>query len=475
MVEAKDLDFGSSSAEREERLDEWFIETDEFRKVSEGKIDFILGLKGSGKSSIFRILPQIEKENLLIIQGNSLKGVAEYELLSPITGKNIVEDFRNVWKVYLSLIIGQKLLKKFDELSEDEDLDKIKKILEDLGVSERSGLIGFLHKVKESIPNVEVNAEYFKFNVKSEEKKFSYSKLLETEQRFLENNSLKCWVLFDRLDEFFTQDFDKRKSALEGLLFSYSDIGHLENIKMKIFLRTDIFDTLRFENKDHFTSSTIRIKWGIDELMILISKRISKNKEIVHMALGIDTIGDITKKVAENLFYTVFEDFVESGLRQSTTLNWIHKRILDGQGIATPRDMVNFCIMTRDEQTSIKHLVKTGRLISGKALKEAFTKFSEHKLQDYLFSVFPDIQNLVEYFRGSERPKFSQDELRKILKNGEDELIKIRKLYSAGFLSKIGDKPVENTEYFEVPFMYRPILGIKTFGPKKSQDYGKSS
>ena len=314
---------------------------------------------------------------------------------------------------------------------------------------------------------IEINTEHVLFKMKSGQRKFNYSRLLEAEEAFLKNRNIKCWVLFDRLDEFFTTDLQKRKMALEGLLFANSDIGNLSCIDFKIFLRTDVFDTLEFENKDHLSSSIVKIDWKVDDLLMLISKRLAKNRDIVSDAMGIKQEVEVNYRVAEILFNTVFENTVEKGQRQATSLKWIYTRLLNGQNISTPRDMIYFCCEAKNNQIKFGYPLETGRLISGRAIKEAFPKFSEHKLKDYIYSVFPDTKDLIEKFRGSERPKFSLERLKDMLRNGNDVLTKIRKLYETGFLRKIGNRPVENTEFFEIPLMYRPVLGIKTFGPKK--------
>ena len=49
-------DFGSSVAEFDSRLQEYFLETQVYRDFVAGKIDIVSGDKGTGKSAIFRIV-----------------------------------------------------------------------------------------------------------------------------------------------------------------------------------------------------------------------------------------------------------------------------------------------------------------------------------------------------------------------------------------------------------------------------------
>lgn len=465
MVLLRDLNFGSASAEKD-KLEDWFIETDAYRRIKNGDIDFILGLKGSGKSSIFKMLPNEQTEDLLIVQANNLQGPTEYEALVPISSEDTLNSFKNLWKIYSAILIGQAVLNKFGEhYSEDERLRKMRVELQGIDVVEKGKLAEFWSYLKERAPQIRISAEWLSFEWQSQTKKFRFFDFLRWTNEFLSDRGVKCWILFDRLDEFFNQDEQKRKLALEALLFSYSDMGALDHIGVKIFLRTDIYDTLRFENKDHFSSSTVRITWGMDDLLKLISKRLAQNQDLLYQATGVGGPVDITPKVAENVFYTVFEDTVERGSRQSKTLPWVYKRILNGQNIATPRDMIVFCIEAKNLQAEYGHIVKPNRLISGRAVKSAFPRFSEQKLTDYLYAVFPETKPFVEKLKGADRPKFSIGQLKLMFQNGEDALVKIRKLYEVGVLGKIGERPVESTDFFEVPLMYRQALGIRTVGP----------
>ena len=50
------IDLGNSVAEFDEALENYFIETDIFRKIQQDDVDIIAGDKGTGKTALFRIL-----------------------------------------------------------------------------------------------------------------------------------------------------------------------------------------------------------------------------------------------------------------------------------------------------------------------------------------------------------------------------------------------------------------------------------
>ena len=50
-----DLSFGTSVAEFDEDLENYFVETNTFREFIKGNVDIIAGDKGTGKTAIYRL------------------------------------------------------------------------------------------------------------------------------------------------------------------------------------------------------------------------------------------------------------------------------------------------------------------------------------------------------------------------------------------------------------------------------------
>lgn len=50
------------------------------------------------------------------------------------------------------------------------------------------------------------------------------------------------WIVLDRLDEIVVNNIDLENLTLKGLLLAYRDLSDLSNIKIKIFLRDDIYN-----------------------------------------------------------------------------------------------------------------------------------------------------------------------------------------------------------------------------------------
>jgi hypothetical protein len=72
----------------------------------------------------------------------------------------------------------------------------------------------------------------------------SVDKLAELVNAALEQSNYQIWVLLDRLDVAFVESHDLEKNALRALFRVYRDFANFDRIKLKIFLRSDIWDRM---------------------------------------------------------------------------------------------------------------------------------------------------------------------------------------------------------------------------------------
>jgi hypothetical protein len=88
------------------------------------------------------------------------------------------------------------------------------------------------------------------------------------------------YVLLDRLDEFvIKEDYMIQKSLLEGLMACYRNFSSTTQIRIKPFLRTDIFNRLDLSGlgTDKILSKTIHLKWESSDLRVLMARRLAHN------------------------------------------------------------------------------------------------------------------------------------------------------------------------------------------------------
>src|SRR5690606_29211793 len=92
----------------------------------------------------------------------------------------------------------------------------------------------------------------------------------------------QAWVLLDRLDVAFAENVELESNALRALFRVYLDLLALSNVKLKIFLRTDIWARITsegFREASHITRH-VTITWNRSSLLNLVVKRAVHNETI---------------------------------------------------------------------------------------------------------------------------------------------------------------------------------------------------
>ena len=161
----------------------------------------------------------------------------------------------------------------------------------------------------------------------------SIDELLADANTGLRQLDFSIWLLLDRLDVAFVQHEQVEKNALRARFKAYLDMKHLEQIALKIFLRTDIWDRITeegFREASHITAS-ITIIWNRPSLLQLTMRRILRNQAIANY-LGVDptvVFGDVAAQ--EALLTRLFPDQIDAG-RNPKTFDWMLSRTKDGSG-----------------------------------------------------------------------------------------------------------------------------------------------
>ena len=123
----------------------------------------------------------------------------------------------------------------------------------------------------------------------------------------------------------------------------YRDIAEHEAIKLKIFLRSDIWARITeggFREASHITRFVV-LEWSQASLLNLIIRRMISNRTLVE-AFAVDreqTLRDFDAQ--QELFYRVFPAQVQQGSRKPSTLDWIISRCADGTGKTAPRELIH--------------------------------------------------------------------------------------------------------------------------------------
>ncbi|MBF6437658.1 P-loop ATPase, Sll1717 family [Nocardia cyriacigeorgica] len=484
------LDLGSSVAEHDQLLQQHFVETQTFKMLLESKVDIVAGDKGTGKTAIFRIL---KERYASYEQLNDVEVVAAFNPAGTPVFQRLIEtevlaeeQYIGVWKAYFLSLAGNWVLNLGDGDFSDS-MRELDKLLVSVGLRSAD-------ETPQTIFSQVVNRLKRLFRVTSVENtpslsadgmpvlgaKVDFSEsggddtvvtdlvrqddALQLLQKVLGELDFKLWLVVDRLDEAFQARPALERPALRALLRTYLDMLDLSNVRIKLFVRRDLFSRIiegGFVNLTHINARRVDITWDDDDLFTLLDRRFRGSTEFVNYL-------DAEDLEPADVFNRVFPSQVDPGDRKPVTWTWILGRIRDGNGVKPPRNLIDLVLKAqqaqiRQEDRSPRRMSTKESLITSDALKRGLEALSAERVQDTLLAEAGDNAALIELFRGG-KAEHNASSLRQIL--GEEYEPKISLLKTIGFLEQVGSN-------YKVPMLYRGGLSItqgKAFGNELESD-----
>jgi hypothetical protein len=281
-----------------------------------------------------------------------------------------------------------------------------------------------------------------------------HDEAFECLNRALDGVDLSLWLVMDRLDEAFAGTPAAEIPALRALLRTYLDLLPYQHVRVKLFLRKDLFRRViegGFVNLTHVNAKRVDIIWDDAELWHMLYLRLRESQEFLS-AIGID------RDDADAIFAKVFPPKVDPGTRKPTTYRWIMGRIRDGNDAKPPRNLIDLVqksldwAIRREERERSEYTDQL--LLPAEALKAGLSALSKQRVEDTLLAEIGDEAYLIERFR-SGKAEHNLQSLSDYLGLEGDELNEaVRFLRDVGFLESVG------TSIFKVPMLYRDGLGI---------------
>ncbi len=481
--------FGQRVAEDEvEVLASYFVETDNWRKLFNGEIDVVYGPKGAGKSALYALLlaraNDLFDRDILLAAGEKPRGTPAFRDLV-VDPPATEAEFTSLWKLYfLSLLCAT-----FEEYGIDN--------AEFQELSERLASEGLVRGKRSLQAMVHVAFDYVKRLLRPEavEGEISVDPATQLPTRFkgkiifgeptaaarakgitsvdsllrLSNSALRkyakynVWILLDRLDVAFAESFELEQNALRALFRVYLDLLEFEHLRLKIFLRTDIWDRITregFREASHITRH-VTVEWDRSSLLNLIVRRVLHN-EAIRENFEVDPAGVLeSTDTQESFFFRMFPDQVDVGPNKPTTLDWMLSRTRDGSQQNAPRELIHFLGSLRTQQMRRFELGEPvpdeEALFARPAFKQALPEVSQVRLTQTLYAEHPDLRDTIESLRG-ERTSQRVETLAALWETRVDEVHRLAEsLVDVGFFEKRGAR--EAPEYW-VPFLYRDALDL---------------
>lgn len=394
-------------AESDPELSDYFLTTRHVAAVYSSKQHIFLGRKGSGKSSIFSQMPRLAGEyrpGTRILQLSP--DAYAWKALKAYTEQGIGSEHAhtNAWKFTIALELGLFLLDIDQGWSFDarRGLAKFRKFVGAEFGRNTNGSLKETTGVLKSLQSFNLGA--FGFSLGASRKDIPSSELTPDVTNaifYALHESLQeapLIVSLDRLDDAWDGSNDS-KSLLVGLLKATKEIndgyrgrrGAQPALRIVSFLRTDIYDSLSFDDKDKHRPFEQQITWNETSLRDLLSKRLPAGVNV--------------------------DDLFEEGLMRGSVKPFDH---MLKRTFLRPREILQFANLCLDSGSPDSFE------ITKQNIRDAESRFSSWKVEDlkqeYAKSE-PSLPDLVEALRQQVHRYESLDELSSALKARNSELI----------------------------------------------------
>lgn len=477
--------FGERIAEQEiDELAEYFVETDQWRRLFAGDVDVVYGPKGSGKSALYSLLVTKQQElfdrGILIVPAENPSGAPAFQDVAedPPTSE---AEFVGLWKVYFLGLVAMVLReygvetpeakRVYQALSEAGLLDvgnnlrsrlhaardyvrqmaQAESLEGGLALDPNTGMpIGFTGKITLGQPRAELRAAGI----------VSIDDLLEAANQALAALDFSVWLILDRLDVAFVTQETLEQNALRALFKVYLDLQALDKISVKIFLRTDIWRSITesgFREASHITRA-LTISWERQSLLNVVMRRALRNGGICELYATDPTLVLTSVPEQEALLKRMLPEQVDLG-RNPETFDWMLSRTQDGSARTAPRELIHLMSSLRESQLKRYEVghdpPPAQQLFDRAAFKDALKAVSDTRLTTTLFAEYPHLKSPVEQLEG-EKTQQTPETLARVWSVSPAEARTLaEELVEVGFFERRGTK--QDPAYW-VPFLYRDAL-----------------
>ncbi|SDF00838.1 P-loop ATPase, Sll1717 family [Rhodospira trueperi] len=242
----------------------------------------------------------------------------------------------------------------------------------------------------------------------------------------------------------------------------YNDLKRHDRIKLKIFVRDDIWDRVTeggFTEASHITKTT-NISWSHENLVNLFVRRLLNNSSVIeYYNLESESIVDDFDKQID-LLKRIFPDKVETG-NNPETFRWMTNRIQDGSGKSAPRELIHLSEMIRQQQVN---RIERGEeepdgdlLFERSVFKPALREVSKVRYEQTFKAENASLSEYTDQLKG-QKSEQTIDTLSNLWGTSPIEATSIvDRLVKAGFFER---RDVKGEVTYWVPFIYRDALDL---------------
>jgi hypothetical protein len=455
--------FGAIDADNDQLLTETFEDHEAFRDLIEMKRFLIIGKKGSGKTAIFkRMITNADPE--IFTFGHTFSDYPwDHHERQARAGIPDFDKFTHSWK-YLIMLTASKMLLNYDHaLPFDEEsmeaLGKLESFVIDTYGSRDPDVTQIFTPSKhlKLKPNIQFNVGLLRGGISPESVPMEDLPLVVQDvNRNLLGYVLAClhpehryYICFDQLDLGFDPDDASYISRLIGLLLACRDINIAarnaeKRLCVAVFLRDDIYETLRFEDKNKLTENFVSlIEWDTPRTNKSLKDLMEKRFRAV-----------LSESSREHVrWINVFDESQEMPGRQSK-----YQHILD-RTYLRPRDMIKFinAVLANYKESTFRGTNNSAKFrnVDVQAARQEYSEYLNAELDDEIYKHLPEYKRYLDLLRTIGAWQFENSAFIKVadersdLTAGETPISILEKLYNHSIIGfyRAGGRGYGGSEY----------------------------
>lgn len=299
------FDFGAPDGKDDPLLEACALKITPITEFLEENKSIVVGERGTGKTALFRLLSEGKLRFSSTEKFSQIYVAIDEELGYKTLREHVVAQVKDstkspdtshriVWELYLINRCIESLSKKFGDNGRFESLrDRFYKTI-GWTQHQRVGLLDILRGTKKTvgvklegghlgyvIPNFYTSVEPAKTAASADSCQLLDVPSLKSElNTFLKDTKTVVYLLVDKLDEFVSgEEYETQKQILQALVQCWRDYQSYPNIKLKLFIRRDLYERLDFSaiGRDKIDPKKVELRWSAEDIRQFAAFRIFHN------------------------------------------------------------------------------------------------------------------------------------------------------------------------------------------------------
>jgi hypothetical protein len=383
----------------------YFYHLQEVNSILNKSKYYIIGRKGSGKSSISEYLFSLKNHDTFTekLSFKNFPFNELYDLGNPkFTPPN---QYITLWK-YLIYSTVAKLMVQNEKINSS--------IREQLGKIYTPDPIRSLSRTitqwtsKEFGANILGAGGVIKFSRDSKGQEASWIERVNNLEDIISNHcdGSKYFIIFDELDEDYrtirTSEHELYNYLLTSLFKAVQDIKYTFNssnlsICPVVFLRDDIYSLVKDADKNKWRDFKIEIDWNTEKIKRLIAHRISRDAGLTE---------NLTFNDAWNLIFYKPNIISGSKRRMLNSFDYITRSTH-----LRPRDYIRFIQVCAEETVAFGRNKIANETI--KYVDRAFSNYLKDEIVDEIYPILPDIEEILQIISNLRKWLFRSEEFKR--------------------------------------------------------------